>query len=51
MAYSDAQKVDLLYKKLFGVAKTDTSTNKGASNEANSSPSLIRLDNIDKNMT
>jgi hypothetical protein len=45
MAYSDAQKVDLLYKKLFGVAKTDTSTNKGASNEANSSPSLIRLDN------
>ena len=45
MAYSDAQKVDLLYKKLFGVAKTDTSANKGASNEANSSPILIRLDN------
>ena len=44
MAYTDAQKVDLLYKKLSGVAKTDTSTNKGASNEANSSPTLIRLD-------
>jgi hypothetical protein len=45
MAYTDAQKVDLLYKKLSGVAKTDTSTNKGASNEANSSPMLIRLEN------
>ena len=44
MAYSDAQKVDLLYKKLSGVAKTDTSALKGASNEANSSPTLIRLD-------
>jgi hypothetical protein len=44
MAYTDAQKVDLLYKKLSGVAKTDTSTLKGASNEANSSPTLIRLD-------
>ena len=45
MAYSDAQKVDLLYKKLSGVAKTDTSALKGASNEANSSPILIRLEN------
>lgn len=45
MAYSDAQKVDLLYKKLSGVAKTDISTLKGASNEANSSPLLIRLEN------
>jgi hypothetical protein len=45
MAYSDAQKVDLLYKKLSGVAKTDTSALKGASNEANSSPMLIRLEN------
>jgi hypothetical protein len=46
MAYTDAQKVDLLYKKLSGVAKTDTSSNKGASNEANSSPTLIRLDTV-----
>jgi hypothetical protein len=45
MAYSDAQKVDLLYKKLSGVAKTDISTLKGASNEANSSPIIIRLEN------
>ena len=44
MAILDSAKVDLLYKKLFGVAKTDTATNKGASNEANSSPTLIRLD-------
>jgi hypothetical protein len=46
MAISDAQKVDLLYKKYFGVAKTDLSANKGASNEAIASPALSRIDNL-----
>jgi len=46
MAYSDTQKIDLLFKKLFGVAKTDTSTNKGASNESIASPALNRLDKV-----
>ena len=46
MAVSDAQKTDLLYKKLFGVAKTDTSTNKGASNESIASPTINRGDKI-----
>ena len=39
MAISDSQKVDLLFKKVgYGVAKTDTSTNKSPANEANASP-------------
>jgi hypothetical protein len=46
MAISDAQKIDLLYKKVFGVAKTDTSANKSASNESIASPALLRGDNI-----
>ena len=46
MAITDSQKVDLLYKKLFGVAKTDTSTNKSASNEAIASPALLRRDKL-----
>ena len=46
MAVSDSSKVDLLYKKLFGVTKTDTSTNKGAGNESIASPSLVRGDKI-----
>jgi len=44
MAVSDTQKVDLLYKKVFGVAKTDLGTNKSPSNEAIASPSLLRGD-------
>ena len=46
MAISDTSKIDLLYKKLFGVAKTDTATNKGLGNEAIASPSLIRGDKV-----
>lgn len=47
MAITDAQKVDLLYKKIgFGVAKTDTSAFKSPSNEANASPLLTRGDSI-----
>ena len=46
MAVSDSSKVDLLYKKLFGVTKTDTSTNKGAGNESIASPALIRGDKV-----
>jgi hypothetical protein len=46
MAFTDAQKVDLLYKKLFGVAKTETSTNKGVSNESIASPLINRADKI-----
>ena len=46
MAVVDKQKVDLLYKKLFGVAKTDFSTLKGASNEVIASPTLIRGDTV-----
>jgi hypothetical protein len=46
MAVSDSSKVDLLYKKLFGVAKTDTSTNKSASNETIASPTINRGDKI-----
>jgi hypothetical protein len=46
MAVSDSAKVDLLYKKLFGVAKTDLPANKSPSNEAIASPALIRGDNI-----
>lgn len=47
MATTDAQKVDLLLKKLgFGVAKTDTATVKSASNESIPSPLLVRGDLI-----
>ena len=46
MAILDSAKVDLLYKKLFGVAKTDTATNKGASNESIASPTINRGDKI-----
>lgn len=46
MAVSDSIKVDLLLKKLYGVSKTDTSANKSPSNEAISSPLLIRGDTI-----
>lgn len=47
MAVTDAQKVDYLWKKVgFGVAKTDTSSVKSASNEANASPLLIRGDTL-----
>ena len=44
MAISDPTKIDLLYKKLFGVAKTDTSALKSASNEATASPFINRGD-------
>ena len=46
MAVSDTQKVDLLYKKLFGATKTDLATNKSPSNEAIASPALIRGDTL-----
>ena len=46
MAILDSAKVDLLFKKLFGVAKTDTPTNKGASNESIASPAINRGDKI-----
>ena len=47
MAISDAQKIDDLYKKLvFGVTKTDVSTNKSPSNEAIASPLLVRGDQL-----
>lgn len=46
MAVVDKQKVDLLYKKLFGVSKTDFNTLKGASNEVIPSPALIRGDTV-----
>lgn len=47
MAVTDAQKVDYLWKKVgYGVAKTDTSSVKSASNEANASPLLIRGDTV-----
>jgi predicted acyltransferase (DUF342 family) len=40
MTISQTQIVDILYKKLSGVSKTDTSTAKSPANEANSSPQL-----------
>ena len=46
MAISDSQKVDLLIKKLYGVAKTDTATIKSPSNESIASPGLIRGDQV-----
>jgi hypothetical protein len=44
MAIAIAQYVDLLFKKLQGVAKTANSTTKGASNESIASPAFIRGD-------
>lgn len=47
MAITDDQKLDLLFKKIgFGVAKTDTPTNKAAFNEAIPSPLLMRGDQV-----
>jgi hypothetical protein len=46
MSVTDASKIDLLYKKLFGVTKTDKSSLKSPSNEAISSPALLRGDTI-----
>lgn len=47
MAISDAQKLDLLFKKVgFGVAKTDVNSSKSAANEAIASPALLRGDNV-----
>jgi hypothetical protein len=40
MTISQTQLVDILYKKLSGVSKTDTSTAKGPANESNASPQL-----------
>ena len=40
MTISQAQLVDILYKKLSGVSKTDTGTAKSPANEANASPQL-----------
>ena len=43
MAISDAQKIDLLWKKIgFGKAKTDTNSNKKAPNEPNASSLIIK---------
>lgn len=44
MAVSIAQYVDLLFKKLQGVAKTANASTKGASNESIASPPLLRGD-------
>ena len=44
MAVSIAQYVDLLFKKLQGVAKTANATVKGASNESIASPAFLRGD-------
>jgi hypothetical protein len=44
MAVSIAQYVDLLFKKLQGVAKTANSTTKSASNESIASPAFLRGD-------
>ena len=47
MAISDAQKIDFLWKKLgYGVSKTDTNSQKNATNESISSPLLMRGDNV-----
>lgn len=46
MAISDSQKVDLLIKKLYGVAKTDTAAVKSPSNESIASPLMLRGDII-----
>jgi len=44
MAISIAQYVDLLFKKLQGVAKTANATTKSASNESIASPAFLRGD-------
>jgi Collagen triple helix repeat (20 copies) len=44
MAISQAQYIDLLVKKLFGVAKTDTNPPKAPSNESIASPPLLSGD-------
>ena len=44
MAISQAQYIDLLVKKLVGVAKTDTNPPKAPSNESIASPPLLRGD-------
>ena len=47
MAISQAQKVDLLWKKIgYGRSKTDTNDNKKATNESISSPLLLRGANV-----
>ena len=46
MAVTDATRVDLLLKKLAGVAKTDTAANKSVSNESIASPTLNRGDSL-----
>lgn len=46
MAISDSSKVDLLYKKNFGLAKTEIPANKGLSGESTPSPALNRGDKI-----
>jgi hypothetical protein len=46
MSISANNKIDLLYKKLFGVAKTDLDTLKSPSNEAIASPTLNRGDKV-----
>ena len=46
MAISDSAKIDLLYKKLFGVSKSDTSTAKSLANEATASYSMLRSDKL-----
>ena len=46
MSISTAQYIDLLFKKLQGVAKTATATQKSASNESIASPALLRGDII-----
>ena len=46
MAILDSAKVDLLYKKLFGVSKTDLPGNKGLANEAIASSTLNRGDKV-----
>ena len=44
MAISTSQYIDLLYKKLLGVDKTDLPTNKSAAGETIASPAMIRGD-------
>ena len=46
MAITDSAKVDLLYKKYFGVTKTDLPANKSPSNESIASPLLVRGDTV-----
>jgi len=47
MAISDLNKIDFLWKKVgYGVAKTDSTTKKSASNESIASPLLLRGDTI-----